>query len=78
MGLIALSIIFNIIPMVILPLFYKNIPNSIPAFVDLWGNTVVSMEKSYISIFRLPVMGILLSIICIIMYKINFYNRLVH
>jgi hypothetical protein len=45
MGLIVLSIVFNIIPMVILPLVYKNIPSSIPVFVDLWGNTVVSMEK---------------------------------
>ena len=75
MGFIILSIIFNIMPMVILPLVYKNIPNSIPAFVDLWGNTVVSMEKSYLSIFRLPVMGSLLSIICIIMYKIKFVNE---
>ena len=75
MGLIILSFIFNVIPMVILPLVYKKIPNRIPAFVDLWGNTVASMEKSYLSIFRLPVMGILLSIICIVMYKIKFINE---
>jgi hypothetical protein len=75
MGLLILSIVFNIIPMVILPILYKNIPSGIPAFVDLWGNTVVSMEKSYISIFRLPVMGILLSIICIMMYKTKFDNE---
>jgi hypothetical protein len=57
--------------MVILPLVYENIPNNIPAFVDFFGNTVVSMEKTYISIFRLPIMGLLLSIICLIMYKIK-------
>ena len=69
--LIILSIIFNIVPMVILPIFYGIIPDNVPAFVDFFGNTIVSMEKSYISILRLPIMGLLLSIICIIMYKIN-------
>ena len=58
--------------MVILPLVYKTIPNTIPAFVDIWGNPIVSMEKSYLSIFRLPIMGILLSFICIVMYKIKY------
>jgi len=57
--------------MVILPIFYGIIPDNVPAFVDFFGNTIVSMEKSYISILRLPIMGLLLSIICIIMYKIN-------
>jgi hypothetical protein len=75
MALIIFSIICNIIPMVVLPLFYKNIPNNIPAFIDFLGNPIISMEKSYISIFRLPFMGILLSIICIIMYSINLSNE---
>jgi hypothetical protein len=57
--------------MVILPLFYNAIPNNVPTFVDFLGNTVVSMEKSYISILRLPFMGLLLSIICMIMYSIK-------
>jgi hypothetical protein len=69
--LIILSIICNIVPMVILPLVYESIPSSIPAFVDLLGNPVILMEKSYISIFRLPFMGLLFSIICIIMYSIK-------
>jgi len=69
--LIILSIICNIVPMVILPIFYGLIPDNVPAFVDFFGNTIISMEKSYISILRLPIMGLLLSIICIIMYKIN-------
>jgi uncharacterized membrane protein len=69
--LIILSILCNAIPMVILPIFYEVIPENIPAFIDFFGNTVVSMEKSYISILRLPVMGLLLSIICIVMYKIQ-------
>jgi hypothetical protein len=69
--LIILSIVCNVVPMVILSLFYNAIPNNVPAFVDFLGNTVVSMEKTYISILRLPFMGLLLSIICIIMYSIK-------
>ncbi|MDR2480755.1 MAG: hypothetical protein LBD07_00475 [Spirochaetaceae bacterium] len=75
MCVIVLSIIFNIIPIVVLPLFYTNIPNSIPAFVDLRGSTIVAMEKSYISIFRLPVMGVLLSFICLMMFKADLENE---
>jgi len=54
--LIILSIICNVVPMIILPIFYEAIPNNIPAFIDFFGNTLVSMEKSYISILRLPIM----------------------
>ena len=81
--LIILSIVCNIVPMIILPLFYETIPNNIPAFVDFWGNTIVSIEKSYITIFRLPFMGLILSIICIIMYSIklsgenNKFNKII-
>jgi uncharacterized membrane protein len=69
--LIILSIVGNIIPIIILPIFYNNIPSQIPAFVDIMGNPVVFMEKTYISIFRLPIMGILLTVICIKMYLIK-------
>ena len=81
--LIVLSLICNIIPMIILPFVYEIIPDKIPAFVDFWGNTIVSMDKSYFSIFRLPLMGLLLSILCIIMYSLkipgenNKYNKIV-
>ena len=69
--LIIFSIICNLAPMAILPVFYETIPNSIPAFVDFFGNTIVSMEKSYISILRLPLMGLTLSFLCIVMYSIK-------
>jgi len=69
--LIVLSFVFNLFPMVILPVFYEVIPNNVPAFLDFFGNTVVAMEKSYISILRVPFMGLLLSILCAIMYRIN-------
>jgi len=69
--------------MIILPFVYEIIPDKIPAFVDFWGNTIVSMDKSYFSIFRLPLMGLLLSILCIIMYSLkipgenNKYNKII-
>jgi hypothetical protein len=72
MGAIVLAFVFNIIPIVILPVFYQRIPDIIPAFVDLLGSPVVSIEKSYLAILRLPAMGVQLSIICLIMYKTKF------
>jgi hypothetical protein len=61
--------------MVILSLVYDIIPNSVPAFVDIWGNSVISMEKSYIAILRLPFMGLLLSLLCLIMYSLKIYGK---
>jgi hypothetical protein len=83
MVLIILSIFCNFVPIIILSLFYNNIPNNIPAFVDLMGNPVIYLGKTYLSIFRLPIMGILLSIICIKMYLIklteenNKFNKII-
>jgi hypothetical protein len=57
--------------MIFLPIFYKILPENIPDFVDLLGNPIISMEKSYISILRLSFMGLLLSVICIIMFFIH-------
>ena len=75
MAFIILSIVLNIIPTVVLPLLYHVIPDSIPAFVDFLGHPIVLMEKSYLSIFRLPVMGILLSLLCIVMYNIKLEHK---
>ena len=75
MAFIILSIVLNIIPTVVLPLLYHVIPDSIPAFVDFLGHPIVLMEKSYLSIFRLTVMGILLSMLCIVMYNIKLEHK---
>ena len=75
MAFIILSIVLNIIPTVVLPLLYHVIPDSIPAFVDFLGHPIVLMKKSYLSIFRLPVMGILLSMLCIVMYNIKLEHK---
>jgi len=81
--LIILSLICNAAPMIILPLVYDVIPDNIPAFVDFWGKTVVSMDKSYLSILRLPLMGLLLTVLCIIMYSLKIsgengrYNKII-
>jgi len=69
--LLVLLVICNVMPMLVLLLSYENIPNYIPAFVNLFGNTVVLMEKSLVSIFRLPLMGLILTIISVLMYSIK-------
>jgi len=69
--LLAVSMACNFIPIIVLPFAYKSIPDNIPALVDIWGNPVVTIGKSYISIFRLPLMGLLLTALCIVMYTIK-------
>jgi hypothetical protein len=68
MILIILSFIFNLIPPIIFFIFYSALPDLIPASVDLLGNPISYMQKSYFSVIRLPLMGMLLSSLCLIMY----------
>lgn len=69
MALLIVSFVLNFIPIIVLPMVYNSIPDTIPAFVDFTGRAMVSIEKTYFTIFRLPLMGIILSIVCLIMYS---------
>jgi len=71
MILIVLSLLCNLAPLVLLLLWYANIPASIPAFVDLWGNAIMFVDKSYLTVSRLPMMGIILTALCVVMYGIQ-------
>jgi hypothetical protein len=62
---------------------YNNIPNNIPAYVDFVGNTMIVVEKTNITILRLPLMGMIFSMICLIMYTLKLsdikqkYNKII-
>jgi uncharacterized membrane protein len=58
MILLIISVILNIIPIIVLPMFYNNIPDNIPAYVDFMGNTLITVEKTNFTISRLPMMGV--------------------
>ncbi|MDR2798431.1 MAG: hypothetical protein LBB80_08805 [Treponema sp.] len=83
MTLLIVSIILNIIPIIVLPMLYNNLPNDIPAYVDFLGNVMVSVEKNNLTILRLPLMGIIFSMVCFIMYTVKLpdikqkYNKII-
>jgi hypothetical protein len=64
-------------------MLYNNLPNNIPAFVDFMGNTMISVETTKLTIFRLPFMGLIVSMICLIMYTVKLsdikqkYNKII-
>lgn len=53
-----------IVPFPVLALTYAVLPTEIPLFVDLLGNPTISVAKSALSVFRLPVMGLLFVGLC--------------
>ena len=55
-----LSFSFILIPLFVLIVHFKGIPNYIPILIDIDGNKFVSMRDLSILDLRLPVMGILL------------------
>jgi hypothetical protein len=55
----SLSVIISILPFPILALLYKLIPSQIPLFADLAGNPTIMAPKSILSVFRLPIMGLM-------------------
>lgn len=71
-----LSVIITISPFVLLPVFYDNIPQEVAIFVDMKGNPILMMDKSFFSVFRLPLMGIMTQIICFTMFSVKLeYER---
>lgn len=74
--LIILSVIITISPFVLLPVFYDSIPQQVPVFVDMKGNPTLMTDKSYFSVFRLPLMGIMTQVICFTMFSVKLkYGR---
>jgi uncharacterized membrane protein len=82
MALLIVSFVLNIIPIIVVPMLYTNIPNTISVYVDFMGKVMISVEKTNITIFRLPFMGIIFSTVCLIMYTVKLpalkqkYNKL--
>lgn len=71
-----LSVFISILPFPLLTLLYDLIPSQVPLFVDLAGNPTVLASKSLLSVFRLPVMGLMIQVICLAMFSIKFSNEL--
>ncbi len=59
--------VITVVPILILIYWYTVLPDQIPAFRNLRGEVVFWARKSFLSVFRLPAMGIVLQLLCLLM-----------
>ncbi len=59
--------VITVVPILILIYWYPALPDQIPAFRNLRGEVVFWARKSFLSVFRLPAMGIVLLFLCLLM-----------
>lgn len=59
--------VITVVPILILIYCYPALPDQIPAFRNLRGEVVFWARKSFLSVFRLPAMGIVLQLLCLLM-----------
>ena len=58
---------FTILPFFILAYFYSLLPERVPQFLTVTGEVATWVEKSVISVFRVPLMAVLTQIVCLLM-----------
>src|ERR1044072_2577348 len=58
---------FTILPFFILAYFYSLLPDRVPQFLTVTGEVATWVEKSVISVFRVPLMALLTQIVCLLM-----------
>lgn len=58
---------FTILPFFILAYFYSLLPDRVPQFLTVTGEVATWVEKSAISVFRVPLMAVLTQIVCLLM-----------
>ena len=58
---------FTILPFVALVYFYTLLPERVPLFMNLNGEVAVWGEKSWLSVFRVPLMAAITQAVCLLM-----------
>jgi len=67
--------VISILPFPMLAFLYELIPNEIPLLFDFTGNPTAMISKSIFSVFRFPIMGLLLQVVCIIGYLLKYEDK---
>ena len=58
---------FSLLPFLVLAYFYAELPDRVPLFVNLGGEVTTWARKSALSVFRVPLMAVLIQIVCLLM-----------
>jgi len=59
-------LIFTVLPVFVLALFYPQLPDRVPEYLNLRGDVEVWGSKSFLSVFRLPLMALDLQLLCLL------------
>jgi uncharacterized membrane protein len=59
--------VFTILPFFLLAYFYSVLPDRVPLFMHLNGEVAEWARKSAISVFRVPLMAVIMQIVCLLM-----------
>src|SRR6185295_13872914 len=59
--------VLTILPFFVLAYFYPVLPDRVPLFMSLNGEVVEWAEKSVISVFRVPLMAVVMQTVCVLM-----------
>src|SRR3982751_569785 len=59
-------VVLTVLPILILIYFYPLLPDRVPEYLKLNGEVQVWGRKSFMSVFRLPLMAIDLQVLCIL------------
>jgi hypothetical protein len=66
--LLIIDALLTIVPFVLTGIYYNSMPGNIPLFVNFMGEPLVFVEKTLLTAFRLPLMGLILQAVCLAMY----------
>lgn len=59
--------VFTVLPFFVLAYFYLALPERVPLFMKLNGDVAVWGEKSWLSVFRVPLMAVVTQVVCLLM-----------
>lgn len=59
--------VFSILPFFVLAFFYSALPERVPLFMNLNGEVAVWVQKSVLSVFRVPLMAVDTQLVCLLM-----------
>jgi uncharacterized protein DUF1648 len=62
-----LIVTLTLVPFLVLAYFYAELPEQLPMLLNLKGEPISWVQKSAISVFRLPLMAVVIQVICLAM-----------
>ena len=58
---------FNLLPFIVLAYFYPALPQRLPLYLNLSGEVETWVEKSLLSVFRVPLIAVVMQVVCLLM-----------